>query len=50
MTNKPSMTETILKTLREDLALALRAAAHHGCPKASATISAWHCPMDLSAI
>ncbi|HPH15160.1 MAG TPA: aldolase [Burkholderiaceae bacterium] len=30
MTNKPSMTETILKTLREDLALALRAAAHHG--------------------
>ena len=30
MTNKLSMTETILKTLREDLALALRAAAHHG--------------------
>jgi ribulose-5-phosphate 4-epimerase/fuculose-1-phosphate aldolase len=29
MTNKPSMTETTLKTLREDLALALRAAAHH---------------------
>ena len=29
MTNKPSMTEATLKTLREDLALALRAAAHH---------------------
>jgi len=29
MTNKPVMTETTLKTLREDLALALRAAAHH---------------------
>lgn len=29
MTNKPSMTETTLKTLREDLALALRSAAHH---------------------
>ena len=29
MTNKPAMTETTLKALREDLALALRAAAHH---------------------
>ena len=29
MTNKPAMTEANLKALREDLALALRAAAHH---------------------
>jgi ribulose-5-phosphate 4-epimerase/fuculose-1-phosphate aldolase len=29
MTNKPAMTEITLKALREDLALALRAAAHH---------------------
>lgn len=29
MNNKPAMTEATFKTLREDLALALRAAAHH---------------------